>query len=81
MLLAKRWLATQLLDDGLWPDMATELLVAHLFQQRYAPQSIAAPQTGFIRFLQLLSHSDFNGELFLLNFNNSWQGKFFVTTP
>ncbi|EDV49121.2 nucleolar protein 6 [Drosophila erecta] len=73
VLLAKRWLATQLLDDGLWPDMATELLVAHLFQQRYAPQSIAAPQTGFIRFLQLIAHSDFNGELFLLNFNNSWQ--------
>ncbi|XP_017076437.2 nucleolar protein 6 [Drosophila eugracilis] len=73
VLLAKRWLATQLLDDGLWPDVATELLVAHLFQQRYAPQAIASPQTGFIRFLQLLAHSDFNGELFLLNFNNSWQ--------
>ncbi|KAH8288604.1 hypothetical protein KR054_006082, partial [Drosophila jambulina] len=73
VLLAKRWLATQLLDDGLWPAMATELLVAHLFQQRHAPQAIAAPQTGFIRFLQLLAHSDWNGELFLLNFNNSWQ--------
>ncbi|KAI8044908.1 nucleolar protein 6 [Drosophila gunungcola] len=73
VLLAKRWLATQLLDDGLWPETATELLVAHLFQQRQAPQAIAAPQTGFIRFLQLLAHSDFNGELFLLNFNNSWQ--------
>ncbi|XP_017004505.2 nucleolar protein 6 [Drosophila takahashii] len=73
VLLAKRWLATQQLDEGLWPEMATELLVAHLFQQRYAPQAIAAPQTGFIRFLQLLAHSDFNGELFLLNFNNSWQ--------
>ncbi|KAH8418447.1 hypothetical protein KR009_004270, partial [Drosophila setifemur] len=73
VLVAKRWLATQLLDNGLWPEMATELLVAYLFQQRHAPQPIAAPQTGFIRFLQLLAHSDWNGELFLINFNNSWQ--------
>ncbi|XP_001359465.3 nucleolar protein 6 [Drosophila pseudoobscura] len=73
VLIAKRWLATQLLDDGIWPPMATELLVAHLYQQRNAPQAIAAPQTGFIRFLHLLAHSDWNGELFLLNFNSSWQ--------
>ncbi|XP_016948963.1 nucleolar protein 6 [Drosophila biarmipes] len=73
VLVAKRWLATQLLDEGLWPEMATELLVAHLFQQRCAPQAIEAPQTGFIRFLQLLAHSDFNCDLFLLNFNNSWK--------
>ncbi|KAH8326221.1 hypothetical protein KR067_003582, partial [Drosophila pandora] len=73
VLLAKRWIATQLLDEGLWPAMATELLVAHLFQQRHAPQPIASPQAGFIRFLQLLSHTDWTSELILLNFNNSWQ--------
>ncbi|EDV93823.1 GH18079 [Drosophila grimshawi] len=72
VLIAKRWLATQLLDNGLWPDMATELLVAHLFQQRQMPHTTASPQTGFIRFLQLLAHTDWNAELFLLNFNNSW---------
>ncbi|KAL7730970.1 hypothetical protein ACLKA6_014201 [Drosophila palustris] len=72
VLIAKRWLAAQLLDDGLWPSMATELLVAHLFQQRQSPHTTVSPQTGFIRFLMLLAHSDWNGELFLLNFNNSW---------
>ncbi|KAH8359720.1 hypothetical protein KR093_008614, partial [Drosophila rubida] len=72
VLIAKRWLAAQLLDDGLWPSMATELLVAHLFQQRQSPYPIVSPQTGFMRFLQLLGNTDWNGELFLLNFNNSW---------
>ncbi|KAH8295120.1 hypothetical protein KR018_007548, partial [Drosophila ironensis] len=71
VLLAKRWLATQLIDDGLWPNIATELLVAFLFQQRHTPQPIAAPQTGFFRFLQLLSHSDWKSELMILNFNNN----------
>ncbi|XP_030572283.1 nucleolar protein 6 [Drosophila novamexicana] len=72
VLIAKRWLASQLLDDGLWPSIATELLVAHLFQQRQTPHTTVSPQTGFIRFLQLLAHSDWSSELFLLNFNNSW---------
>ncbi|XP_017858430.1 PREDICTED: nucleolar protein 6 [Drosophila arizonae] len=72
VLIAKRWLATQMIDDGLWPSIATELLVAHLFQQRQTPHTTVAPQTGFIRFLQLLAHSDWASELFLLNFNNSW---------
>ncbi|XP_034112362.1 nucleolar protein 6 isoform X2 [Drosophila albomicans] len=72
VLIAKRWIAAQLLDEGLWPSMATELLVAHLFQQRQSPHSTVSPQTGFIRFLQLIAHTDWNGELFLLNFNNSW---------
>lgn len=75
VLIAKRWLATQLLDEGLWPGMATELLVAHLFQQRQTPHTTVSPQTGFMRFLQLLAHSDWNSDLFLLNFNNSWTGK------
>lgn len=75
VLIAKRWLATQLLDDGLWPSIATELLVAHLFQQRQTPHPTVAPQTGFIRFLQLLAHSDWGSEMFLLNFNNTWTGK------
>ncbi|KAH8417147.1 hypothetical protein KR222_004756, partial [Zaprionus bogoriensis] len=72
VLIAKRWLATQLLDEGLWPGIATELLVAHLFQQRQTSHATVSPQAGFIRFLQLLAHSDWTGELFLLNFNNSW---------
>ncbi|XP_030374020.1 nucleolar protein 6 [Scaptodrosophila lebanonensis] len=72
VLIAKRWLGAQLLDEGLWPGMVTELLVAHMFLQREAPEQTAAPQTGFVRFLQLLAHSDWISELFLLNFNNSW---------
>ncbi|XP_068153194.1 nucleolar protein 6 [Drosophila tropicalis] len=73
VLIAKQWLASQLIDDGLWSPVATELLVAYLYQQRHAPHITAAPQTGFIRLLQLLALSDWQGELFLLNFNNSWE--------
>ncbi|KAH8307533.1 hypothetical protein KR044_000288, partial [Drosophila immigrans] len=75
VLIAKRWLAAQLLDEGLWPSIATELLVAHIFQHRQSPHSTVSPQSGFIRFLQLLAHTEWNCELFLLNFNNTWTEK------
>ncbi|ALC45900.1 Mat89Ba [Drosophila busckii] len=72
VLIAKRWLASQLLDDGLWPPMATELLVAYLYLQGQIPHTTVSPQTGFVRFLHLLSYSNWKSELFLLNFDNNW---------
>ncbi|XP_054735625.1 nucleolar protein 6 [Anastrepha obliqua] len=71
VMIAKRWLNTQLIDNGLWPEECTELLIAAQYLKTPAQKIPCSPQTGFIRFLQLLAGSDWRSELFLLNFNNA----------
>ncbi|XP_037956173.1 nucleolar protein 6 isoform X2 [Teleopsis dalmanni] len=71
VMIAKRWLHSQLIDDGLWPEECTELLIASQFTRTNSPQVITSAQMGFIRYLHLLAHTDWNAELFLLNFNNA----------
>lgn len=70
MLLAKRWLYSQLIDPFLFDDLCTELLVAHQYHNVIASEPATQPQTAFIRFLHMLAHTNWNTELILLNFNN-----------
>lgn len=70
MLLAKRWLYSQLIDSFLFDDLCTELLVAHQYYNIIASEPATQPQTAFIRFLHMLAHTNWNTELILLNFNN-----------
>lgn len=70
MLLAKRWLYSQLIDPFLFDETCTELLVAHQYYNTIASDSAAQPQAAFIRFLHMLAHTNWNTELILLNFNN-----------
>lgn len=70
VLLAKRWLYSQLIDPFLFDDTCTELLVAHQFYNAIASNPPIQPQTAFIRFLHMLAHTNWNTELILLNFNN-----------
>ena len=74
VMIAKRWLYSQLIDDGLWPQECTELLIASQYLKTSAKCITNSPQMGFIRFLQLLANTDWKSELFLLNFNNSMEG-------
>lgn len=72
-MIAKRWLYSQLIDDGIWPDECTELLIAAQFMKT-SPKCITnSPQTGFIRFLQILANTDWKSELFLVNFNGAME--------
>lgn len=76
VMIAKRWLYSQLIDDGLWPDECTELLIASLYLKTSAGFICNAPQTGFVKFLHLLANTDWKSELFLINFNNTMEGEF-----
>ncbi|XP_065363227.1 nucleolar protein 6 [Calliphora vicina] len=73
VMIAKRWLYSQLIDNGLWPEECTELLIASQYMKIAAKCITNSPQTGFIRFLQLLANTDWKSELFLLNFNSAMQ--------
>lgn len=70
MLLAKRWLNSQLIDPFLFDDTCTELLVAHQYYNAIASDPPTQPQTAFIRFLHMLAHTNWSTELILLNFND-----------
>lgn len=70
VLLAKRWLYSQLIDSYLFADICTELLVAHQFCNSKAYEPPTQPQTAFIRFLHTLASTNWNTELILLNFND-----------
>lgn len=69
VLIAKRWLYSQLLDQSLWPDECTEMLVAYqyLYSKVNAPHQ---PQTGFFRFLHMLAYTNWKTDLVILNFND-----------
>lgn len=68
-MIAKRWLYSQLLDPYLWPDEITELLIASQFSCDKIDNP-SQPQTGFFRFLHLLSTANWKTDLILLNFND-----------
>lgn len=70
VLLAKRWLRSQLIDPFLFDDICIELLVAHQYYNAIASEAPVQPQTAFIRFLHMLANTNWNTELILLNFNN-----------
>lgn len=69
VLIAKRWLYSQLLDQYLWPDECTEMLIAHqyFYSEVNTPYQ---PQTGFFRFLHMLAYTNWKTDLILLNFND-----------
>ncbi|XP_055850097.1 nucleolar protein 6 [Episyrphus balteatus] len=69
VMIAKRWLYSQLIDDGLWPDECTELLIASQYLKMGAQANTCQPQTGFYRFLSLLANTDWQTEMVVLQFN------------
>lgn len=75
VMIAKRWLYSQLIDDGQWPEECTELLIASQFLKTAVKFISNAPQMAFIRFLHLLANTDWKSELVLVNFNNAMEGK------
>lgn len=70
MLLVKRWLYSQLIDSHLFDETCTELLVAYQYHNSSAIEPALQPQTAFIRYLYTIANTNWNTELFLLNFNN-----------
>uniref|UniRef100_A0A1A9VG95 Nucleolar protein 6 n=1 Tax=Glossina austeni TaxID=7395 RepID=A0A1A9VG95_GLOAU len=75
VMISKRWLYSQLVDDYLWPDECTELLIASQYQKSANSLITNAPQMGFIRFLQLLATTNWKTEMILINFNDNMEGK------
>lgn len=59
-----------MIDSFLFNDICTELLVAHQYHNATAVEPPTQPQTAFIRYLYILAHTNWNAEMFLLNFNN-----------
>lgn len=70
VMIAKRWLNAQLIDDYLWPDVCTELLMARVYIQSDSLAAPVQPQVGFWRWLQLLATADWKTDMVLLNFND-----------
>ena len=73
--LAKRWISAQMLDQFILSE-ALELVVAHLFLHP-APYSVTAtPQTGFLRFLKLLSTHDWKTDPLIVNLNGELNSEY-----
>lgn len=70
VMIAKRWLNAQLIDDYLWPEVCTELLMARIYLQTDSLAVPVQPQVAFFRWLHLLATSDWKTDYVLLNFNN-----------
>lgn len=75
VMIAKRWLYSHLIDDGLWPNLCTELLMAHMYLYESVYGVTNSSQTSFIKFLRLLIEADWKNEIFLVPFNNNFNGK------
>lgn len=71
VLIAKRWLNSQLLDLHLWPEECTELLMAYVYMQPNSFAMPTQPQTAFFRFLHLMSTADWTQDMAVLNFNET----------
>jgi len=67
--LSKRWVAAQLMADHV-TDECIELLVASLFLSPAPFTPPRSPLVGFLRFLHLLSSTDWETTPVILNFNN-----------
>ncbi|KFO35328.1 nucleolar protein 6 isoform X1 [Fukomys damarensis] len=67
--LAKRWVRSQLLGEGL-TDECLDLVTAALFlhPEPFTPPS--SPQVGFLRFLSLISTFDWKNNPLIINLNN-----------
>lgn len=71
VIITKRWLYSQLIDDGLWPDACTELLIAYMFLNPLIYNKTNNPQLGFIKFLRFLVEANWMHEAFIINFNDN----------
>ncbi|KAG4066138.1 hypothetical protein HA402_010340 [Bradysia odoriphaga] len=69
VLIAKRWLYSQLLDPFLWPDICTELLMAYVFMENKSFDQPTQPQMAFLRLLELFRSTDWRSHLFILDFS------------
>lgn len=67
--LCKRWISSQLLFDHVTEE-CVELLVASLFLNPAPFTPPSSPLVGFLRFLHLLSSTDWQTTPVILNFNN-----------
>lgn len=68
--LAKRWLSAQMIRWAHFPEEAVELLMAYIFVSPEPFPAPAQPQAAFMRFLHLLSTTNWHLEPIILNFNN-----------
>lgn len=75
VMIAKRWIYSQLIDNDSWSDECTELIVANQFLKMGSLPATHQPQTGFLRFLNMLANTDWNAEMVLVNFNNEMSGR------
>ncbi|XP_067840686.1 nucleolar protein 6 [Heptranchias perlo] len=66
--LAKRWICAQLLSNDIGEE-SIDLLAAYLFMQPTPYSPPASPQTGFLRFLNLLSTFDWKNNPLIVNLN------------
>lgn len=68
--LAKRWMSAHMIRWTHFPEEAVELLMSHIFTspEPYFPP--AQPQTAFLRFLHLLSSTNWHLDPLIVNFNN-----------
>ncbi|XP_048460739.1 nucleolar protein 6 [Rhincodon typus] len=66
--LSKRWISTQLLRNDI-SEESIDLLAAYLFTQPAPHSPPVSPQTGFLRFLNLLSTFDWKNNPLIVNLN------------
>lgn len=69
--MTKRWLFSQMIDNHLWPEECTELIMAHLFLRPNDLPPPMQPQTAFFRLLTYLAQTEFETEMIVVNFNSS----------
>ena len=68
--IAKRWMASQMIDSYLFPDECIELLIAEMFVKKIPMPPSSQPQVGFFRFLHRLAHLNYENEMIMVNFND-----------
>lgn len=68
--IAKRWVASHMIRWSHFPEEAVELLMASVFLNPAPFSPPAQPQIAFLRFLHLLSRTNWHLEPLVLNFNN-----------
>ena len=73
--LAKRWISAQMLLSFLQEE-AVELIVAHLYLHPAPYNVTASPQTGFLRFLKLLTSHDWKTVPLIVNLSGELSSKY-----
>lgn len=76
--IAKRWLYSHLIHPLLWPEEATELLMASLYLSPETLVQPTQPEVGYFRFLYFIAYTDWSKELVIINFNNTLNGMIFL---